>query len=81
MASIEHLFIGGGGLITFGLPHCVYFHKNFVMLYISIIWKFYSLRCPVNITFHGAATQLSHIFLCVVFQVLARYSILFDVHI
>ena len=46
------------------------------------MFKLYSLRYPVNIAFQGAAAQLSHVFFnSVVYHVLARYSVLFDVHI
>ena len=48
----------------------------------SIIFKLHSPCYPVNITFQGAATQLSHIFhvLLIKFKLKARYFVLCDVH-
>ena len=47
---------------------------------ISIIFKLYSPRYPVNITFSRRGRSAKSYFSCVVYHVLARYSILFGVH-
>ena len=47
---------------------------------ISIILKLYSPRYPVNITFSRGGRSAKSYFSCVVYHVLARYSILFGVH-
>ena len=48
---------------------------------INIILMLYSPRYSVNITFQGAAANLSYFLLCVVRQVLACFCLHFDVHI
>ena len=42
---------------------------------VVLFFKLYSPRSPVNITFEGAATKLSHIFVCF-YPDLARYFII-----
>ena len=48
---------------------------------ISIIFKLYSPRYPVNITFSRRGRSAKSYFSCVVFHVLDCYSVLFGVHI
>ena len=47
----------------------------------SIILKLYSPRLPVNITFSRRGCSAQSCFSCVAFRVLARYSVLFGVHV
>ena len=59
--SVKNLHI-----LTLGLFHHTHVVQTFnhyaLYNYSSIILKLYSPRYPVNITFQGAAAQLSHIF-------------------